>query len=454
MKDRQLYIKLIAPKMSMRPMDSEFKRRMSPSLSLVTLATLTPKQHIVKIEDENIEKINFDDQPDIVGITVNVDTSQRAVHLAHEFQKRGSKVIFGGIHASATPFEMGKYCDSICIGEAEELWHVILNDFIAGKLKKRYINQHTTDLSNYPVPRWDYVKQSKYLYSNVVITSRGCPFKCDFCYNSCTYINNKYRNRPLQDVVNDIDNLKRKQVYFIDDNLIGNINYIKLLMPELKQRKITWHGAVSANLYKYPELIKQMADSGCRSLFIGFESINPHALKNINKHQNNIHNYESLIKQLHDNAIMVNASLVLGLDYDTSSVFKDTLNWLIKNKIETMTAHILTPYPGTVLYNQMLKDGRIIDHTAENYNTSNVVFKPKNMTPEELKAGYLWMYRQFYTHKNIYRRIPDRKENHIPFFLFNYAYRKYGKIVSVVSKNGFMRKAGSLATRLSYGIGS
>lgn len=454
MKNRKLYIKLIAPKMSMRPMDSEFKRRMSPSLSLVTLASLTPSEHKVIIEDENIQQIQYNDNPDLVGITVNVDTSERAKQISSIYRNKGIKVIFGGIHASAAPFDMADHCDSLCIGEAEELWNHILNDFKNGKLKKRYINSEATDLSNFPLPQWKFVNSSKYLYSNVVITSRGCPYKCDFCYNSCNYINNKYCSRPLKDVIQEIDHLNSGQVYFIDDNLIGNIGYLRQLMVELKKRNLVWHGAVSANLYKYPALIEEMAESGCKSLFIGFESINQHALENINKTQNSIANYEYLIKLLHDNAIMVNASLVLGLDYDTKEVFSNTLKWLVRNKIETMTAHILTPYPGTVLYKRMIRENRIIDTKSENYNTANVVFKPKNMTASELKTGYLWMYKEFYKHKNIFKRIPERRENYTPYFLFNYGYRKYGKLFSVLSKNGFMRKIGKLASRLSYGIGS
>lgn len=454
MHNKRLHIKLVAPKMSMRPMDSEFKRRMSPSLSLVTLASLTPKVHHVSIADENIEKLNFNDKPDIVGITVNVDTSGRAKELARIYSALGATIIFGGIHASANPFEMGEYCDSICIGEAEELWENMINDYLQNKLKRQYFNKNSTSLSSFPIPDWTYVDSSKYLYSNVVITSRGCPFKCDFCYNSCAYINSKYRNRPLEHVLQEIDNLGTKQVYFIDDNLIGNLNYLNILLPELQKRKLIWHAAVSANLYKYPQLIKKMAESGCKSLFIGFESINQRALKVVNKFQNNINNYESLIKLLHDNAIMVNASLVFGLDNDNADVFKETLDWLVKNKVETMTAHILTPYPGTVLYKQMIKENRITRVNPEMYNTSNVVFRPKNMTPEELRKGYLWMYKQFYTHKNIFRRIPKRKENVFAYLLFNYGYRKYGRIFSTLSKNRFMKKVGMFASRLSYGIGS
>lgn len=438
--------------MSLRPMDSEFKRRMSPSLSLVTVACLTPRKHQVIIADENIEKINFDDNPDVVGINVNVDTFERAKLIAERYRLKGTKVIFGGIHASANPFAMLDYCDSICIGAAEISWPMMLNDITHSSLKKIYQHKHS-DLSKTPIANWNFINKSKYLYTNVVVTSRGCPHACEFCYNSCDYVDNTYKNRPLVDVLTEIDNLATKQVYFIDDNLIGNISYCNELISELAERKLIWHAAVSANIVHHKELIDKMAESGCKSLFIGFETINRDALKEVNKNQNKIEKYEELISYLHHKGIMVNASLVFGFDSDTKDVFKNTLEWLIKNRIETVTSHILTPYPGTKLYRKMLKENRITDFNLKKYNTSNVVFKPKKMTTEELRNGYMWLYKELYKHRNILKRIPTYGKNFLPYFLFNYCYRKYGKSITRIFKNRLMNKAGILSRFLSYGIG-
>lgn len=433
-------------------MDSEFKRRMSPSLSLVTLASLTPKNHIVAIADENIEPIDYNDRPDIVGINVNVDTSERAKKIAGIFRARGSIVIFGGIHASASPLSLSSYCDSICIGAAEISWGLILKDFMNGQLKKFYFNP-IPDLSIVPTTDWSFIKSKNYLYSNIIVTSRGCPHSCEFCYNSCSYVDNKYRNRPIQQVLKEIDQLATKQVYFIDDNLIGNIAYCHKLVDELTKRDLIWHAAVSVNIVHHKDLIDKMALSGCRSLFIGFETINQDSLKEVNKKQNRIELYEELIGYLHNKAIMVNASLVFGFDSDTKEVFKQTLDWLIRNRVETVTSHILTPYPGTKLYKRLLQENRITDFELSHYNTSNVVFKPRNMTSEELHEGYLWIYKEFYRHKNIFKRIPIRKINYLPFLLFNYCYRKYGKFLARFFKNKLMQKAGNLSRFLSYGIG-
>lgn len=445
-------IKLISPRMSLRPMDSAFKRVLSPSLSLVTIATLTPKNSRVWIEDENITKLDTSDKPDIVGLTVNVDTSERAFEIAAIYREKGAAVIFGGIHASANPELMLKHCDSVVVGEAENVWQELIDDFRNGRLKPLYRYEGVTDLSRTPIPDWKYVKRNKYLYHNIIVTSRGCPFKCDFCYNSDKYISSPYRNRPIESVLKEIDALETKQVMFIDDNFIGNIEWTRQLVGHMKEKGLTWHAAVSTNIYHHKELIDDFAASGCKSLFIGFESIVEESIASVSKRQNKIREYEQQITLLHSKGIMVNASLVFGFDHDRPDVFHKTLDWLVKNKIETMTAHILTPYPGTVLYKRLLAEGRITDFDTSRYNTSNVVFQPKQITADELKAGYTWLYREFYSLKNIVRRKPDNPKIVKPYFLFNLCYRKYGKFTSLFGKIGIMNALGKLARKISYGI--
>ncbi|MHC4642791.1 MAG: B12-binding domain-containing radical SAM protein [Planctomycetota bacterium] len=445
-------IKLISPRMSLRPMDSEYKRAMAPSLGLLVLAALTPSKHHVHIQDENVEELDLDDSPDLVGITTNVDTSKRAYDIAACYRDKNVPVILGGIHASADPHEALGHCDSVCIGEAEELWEQILRDCSARSLKESYYNTEATDISRTPLPKWELLNRSKYLYTSIICASRGCPFKCEFCYNSCDYVNNKYRNRPVENVVEEISKLGTRQVMFVDDNFIGNTKWTKKLIEAIKPLSLTWHAAVSANIVSHEDLLDKMADSGCQSLFIGFESINERSIRNMNKHQNHIDKYEELIQQIHTRGMMVNASMVFGFDCDYPSVFEETLEWLVENKIETVTAHILTPYPGTVFYKRLQQENRIIDYDWSHYNTSNVVYKPKNMTVKELYDGYLWLYKKFYSFGNILRRIPSHSKQKLPYLLFNIAYRKFGKITSTVAQLGFMNSVGKLARRLSYGI--
>lgn len=445
-------IKLIQPKMTLRPMDSEFKRRMSPSLALLTIAALTPKEHEVYIEDENVRKLNINDSPDIVGITVNLDSSKRAYEVASMYRKRNIKVVAGGIHASANPEEVLNYFDSVCIGEAEGLWDDILQDFEKGELKRKYCLNKPVELDITPIPRWDLIDKNKYLYSNVICASRGCPFSCEFCYNSCDYINHSIRNRPVQNVIDEILAMETKHVMFIDDNFIGNIPWTREFLKAIKPLNLTWNAAVSSNIVEHLDLLHEMGNCGCKSLFIGFESINEKSIKSVTKYQNKIESYEKLIKEIHSLGIMINASMVFGFDDDYPDVFQNTLDWLLKNKIETVTSHILTPYPGTLLYKRMMSEGRIIDTDSSHYNTSHVVFQPKNMTCEELLEGYLWIYKEFYSLKNIFKRMPERHSQRKAYLLFNFLYRKYGKFVSKLAVLGFMNKIGKLARKLSYNI--
>jgi radical SAM superfamily enzyme YgiQ (UPF0313 family) len=253
-------------------------------------------------------------------------------------------------------------------------------------------------------------------------------------------------------VLKEISALGNKRIMFIDDNLIGNPDWTEELIKNIEPLNIYWHGAVSTNIVKYPDLIQRMSNSGCKSLFIGFESINNQSINSIRKTQNNVGEYNSLINLLHDNGIMVNASLVFGFDHDTKETFDQTLDWLISNKVETMTAHILTPYPGTKTYTRLLREGRIFDFDLSKYNTSNVVFLPKGMSPDELKEGYLKIYKDFYSIKNIIKRKPDNKKLVAPYFIFNLGYRKFGNFFSKPGKVGLMSKIGRLGSTLSYGL--
>ncbi|KAF1084307.1 Radical SAM superfamily protein [Sporotomaculum syntrophicum] len=445
-------IKLVQPKMSLRPMDSEFKRLMAPSLSLLVLAALTPKEHSVIIEDENANPLHLEDSPDLIGITVNVDTSNRAYQIAEYYRKKKVPVIVGGIHVSANPEEALQFADAVCIGEAENVWLQILTDVSIGQLKPKYYSMTMADPGKIPIPRWSLIPSRKYLYTNIIVASRGCPFKCEFCYNSCDYVHHQYRNRPIANVVEEIKLLKTKHVMFIDDNLIGDIAWTRAFLKEIKPLGLKWNAAVSANLINHLDLLDQMHESGCQSLFIGFESINEQSVQSVQKFQNKRQNYESLIDELHKRGIMVNASLVFGFDYDSPQVFQNTLDWLVKNKVETMTSHILTPYPGTVLYQRFFAEGRIIDFNLSHYNTSNVVFTPKQMTQEDLLKGYLWIYKEFYSFKNIFKRIPDHPKQKVPYILFNLFYRKFGKVTAKIAGFGFMNSIGRFARRLSYHI--
>ncbi|MEG0774233.1 radical SAM protein [Clostridium sp.] len=443
-------IKLIQPLMLPRPMDTKLKTRMSPSLALLTIANLTPKKHEVIVVNENIENIDFEEPVDFVAITVTVDVINRAVEISKEFRKRGVTVIAGGIHITADPEGAINSFDALCVGMAERVWAKILKDKENNSLKKIYYDMESIAGMEIVSPDYSIIDNKKYLYTNVISTSRGCPFQCDFCYNSCKNVLKTYINRPVGDVIKDIKALNTRHIMFIDDNFIGNPKWTKKLLKEITPLKLKWNAAVTSNILDMPELLDEMKESGCQSLFIGFESINSKSLDSVHKVQNSVNRYEKLVDEIHKRGIMINASFVFGLDEDDLSVFKSTLEWIVKNKIETVTSHILTPYPGTKLYSSLLEENRIVDFNLSNYNTAHVVYKPKNITSEELYNGYLWIYKEVYTFKNIMKRLPKSKKQWIPFLAFNFFYRKFGKFTEALCNIVSFKNIGRFFRRLAY----
>lgn len=445
-------IKLIQPAMLPRPMDTKLKTRMSPSLALLTIAKLTPKEHVVIIENENVEKIDFDEPVDLVAITVTVDVMNRAAEISKEFKSRGVTVVAGGIHITADPERAIDSFDTICVGMAERVWIKILKDKENNSLKNIYYDMDNIEGKEIVSPDYDIIDNRKYLYTNIVSTSRGCPFKCDFCYNSCKGSLKTYINRPVDEVIKDIRALKTRHIMFIDDNFIGNPQWTKKLLKEIKPLKLKWNAAVTSNIVDMPELLDEMSESGCQSLFIGFESINSKSIDSIHKVQNSVNSYEKLVEEIHRRGIMINASFVFGLDEDDISVFKNTSDWIINNKIETVTSHILTPYPGTKLYSDLMEENRISDSNLSNYNTAHVVYKPRNMTDEELYNGYLGVYKEVYKFKNIIKRLPKCKKQWVPFLAFNLFYRKFGKVTELLCSIVSFENTGKFFRWLAYSI--
>ena len=442
-------ILLVQPEMNKRPMDTDLKTRMAPSMALLTLLSLTPNCHEVILVNENIEPLRYSRGFDLVGITVTVDVMPRAVQIAQKFQRMGTPVVAGGIHITCCPDECLPFFDAICVGTAERVWAQMLSDAENGRLQKVYNDAANLAGGELASPAYRQIDKSRYLYTNVVSTSRGCPNRCDFCYNSCA--NRIYIRRPVGDVIADIRSLGTRHIFFIDDNFIGSPAYTRELLEEMWPLKLQWSAAVTAQIADHPDLLDLMEQTGCQSLFIGLESVNDDSLRGVNKH-NQFEKYDRLAAEIHRRGIMINASMVFGLDGDDPDVFKKTLDWLVKNKIETLTSHILTPYPGTALYRRMDEAGRITCRDLSKYNTAHVVFRPSGMTADELYSGYLRIYQEFYSLRNILRRFPECRAQRKPFLLFNLFYRKFGRLTSLVSRFVPMRALGSLAARISYKI--
>lgn len=442
-----MYIKLIQPKMKKRPMDTDIKTHMSPPLGLLTVVNMLRGEHTVVLENENIEPIHYD-KPDLVGISITVDVLPRAIEIAKRFREQGCTVVTGGIHITTAADTIPENCfDVLCVGAAEGTWPDIIKDYQNGTLKPiYYCNKKLTGRDLVP-PAYDFIDKKKYLYCNVIHTSRGCPFRCDFCYNSGA--GQQFVNREIADVIQEIKAIGTKHIMIIDDNFIGNKPWTYAFLEELKPLKIKWNAAVSINVASDEKLLDLMKESGCQGLFIGFESINPDSIADVHKVQNQRDSYEYAVHQIHKRGIMINASFVFGLDGDTKETFQRTLDWIVKNKIETVTSHILTPYPGTALYRKLKAENRIDEEDLSLYNTAHVVFRPQNMTKQELQEGYLWIYRKVYSFRNILKRLPEDKSQRAAYLMFNLFYRKWGKFTDRLCKMITYKRIGIWGEKLS-----
>lgn len=441
-------VKLIQPRMIKRPMDTGLKLHMAPPLGLLTVAGILRPAHRVQVCNENIEPLDLTDAPDAVGLSVTVDVLPRAMEIARAYRSRNIPVIAGGIHITAAADTVPPDAfDALCIGAAEGTWPDIMEDLAHGRLRRVYRCSGRLTGKDIASPAYDLIAAQPYLYCNVVHTSRGCPFRCDFCYNSSR--EHQYVNRRMEDVLSDIRAVGQRHILFIDDNFTGNPAWTREFLRRIRPMNLLWNAAVSVDVAEDPQLLDLMRDSGCRSLFIGFESISPQSINSVHKRQNRTEQYERAIREIHRRGIMINASFVFGLDGDTPGTFQATLDWIVRNRIETVTSHILTPYPGTALYERMKAEGRLLTEDLSLYNTAHVVFQPKGMTADELYRGYLWMYRQIYSLKNIIRRRPAARRQRMTYWLFNLLYRKYGHFTDWLCRRVTYERVGRLAQRLA-----
>lgn len=448
-----MLVRLIQPMTGRRPMDTSLKARMAPHLGLLTIARVVENcGHSAEIVNENVVPDEPSSTVDLVGISASVDVLPRAKELADAYARLGVPVVVGGIGVTADPVAAQKMFSAVCIGPAEGHWPELLKDAEAGRLKSVYRTGPDFSGEKLLPPSFRSVDTSRFLFANVIATSRGCPFACDFCYNSAVKGVCGYTHRTVASVMEEIRSKGTRHVMFIDDNFIGDPAFTRELLTAMRPLRLRWSAAVSANIGEMPDLLDLMRDTGCRSLFIGFESLNGEAIANVHKGQNRTVRYEALVEALHSRGIMINASFVFGLDGDDASVFDRTVAWIVRNRIETVTSHILTPYPGTAFYERMKKEGRIVDEDLSHYDTAHVVIRPEGMTARELYDGYLKVYRDVYSFANILRRLPRTPSQIAPYLMFNLCYRKYGRLTEWLGSVFTFRSIGGLARRLSYWI--
>jgi radical SAM superfamily enzyme YgiQ (UPF0313 family) len=380
------------------PLFRPIKYSLFPPLGLATLAGYLSPDDDVTLLDEHVERIRIEDlpTPDLLVVQAYITSARRSYEIADHFRARGSHVAMGGLHVTSMPDEAALHADSIFLGPGEDTWPAFLTDYRGGHALPRYRSTERTLVGMPPIRR-DLINRRLYLVPNSIVVSRGCPHHCDFCYKDAFFEGGKsFYTQTVDAALAEIERLPGKHLYFLDDHLLGNRRFASALFSGMSGMGRVWQAAGTVNSVLAPDLLEQAAESGLRSLFVGFESVNGDNLASRRKQQNVGVDYAAVVRRLHDVGVMVNASFVFGMDEDTPDVFDRTVDWAVRQGIETATFHIMTPYPGTGLHRQLEAEGRIVHRDWDLYDTRHVVYRPAGMTPQQLGDGYWRAYRRFY----------------------------------------------------------
>jgi radical SAM superfamily enzyme YgiQ (UPF0313 family) len=381
------------------------KRSSVPQLNLPLLAAHADGRFDVRIVDENIEDIDFTQHADLVGISIMTPTAFRGYEIADSYRNRGVPVVIGGMHAFFMRDEAALHADSLVVGEAEYTWNRLLDDFLSRQMAETYSTDQLHDLKGLPVPRLDLLKKGAYTFYNIMETARGCPHHCHYCAVT-QFWGNHFRFRPIPEVIDEMKSLPPGDIVFIDDNMFGHPNRAKELFEAMIPLKRHWYGQGDLRLAKDRELLDLANRAGCKWIFVGLETTDPKNLKAMGKHSlNSGGDFGSAIAAIQKAGINLFASFIVGMDNDDKSVFKNTLDFCIANRIGGANFYILTPIPGTQLFKEMEDAGRLLHKNWSRYDTNHVVFEPARMTKTDLLEGYISLYRQFYSVTSIARRI-------------------------------------------------
>lgn len=425
-------LQLIAPAIQE---NTPMKKTLCPPLGLAMVAALTPPEVEVSLTDENVAVVDFQKETDLVGVTAQTITAQRAYEICDSFRARGVKVVLGGIHPSTLPEEASQHADAVVIGEAEGIWSNLIEDFKADKLQRVYMQRERPSLLKLPIPRRDLFAKGAYRVTNTISATRGCPYACSFC-SVTSFLGHTYRCRPVAEVLNEIETLnQRKLVVFVDDNIAGNPKFAKELLRALVPYKIKWIAQASVAIARDDELLKLAAASGCQALLIGFETVSPDNLVAIGKRASLVDEYPAVIRKIHSHGIAIHGFFILGLDGDNEDVFERTSRFAQEMRLESAQFAWPVPYPGTALCKSLDKAGRIVTKDWLQYE-SNLVFKPKLMSRELLQKGRDWVWCEFYSLPSIWRRVGLVRRNLVPIWVVNLYYRAFWRKKLRADKDG------------------
>lgn len=365
-------------------------------LPLTTVAALTPPEHAVDLCDENVRALDFDADADVVGVSFMTAVAPRAYEIAREFRRRGKFTVAGGYHPTFRPEEAAARFDAVVAGDAEGLWPRVLEDFAAGRPERIYRHDTLPDLAEVPVPRRDLTAPwaRHYATTHAVQTGRGCRHGCRFC-SVTAFHRQTYRHRPLEQVLEELRSVPR-HFMFVDDNIVADPDYARALFTAMAPLRKRWVSQCSLRIADDPELLALARRAGCVGLFVGLESLSAANLEGVGKTVNTERDMAERIRAIRRARIGVQAAVIVGLDHDGVDVFRRTLGFLQQLRVDALQLSILTPLPGTPLFDEFEAAGRITDPDWSRYDFRHVVIAPAAMSPRDLQDGADWLYAQFY----------------------------------------------------------
>ena len=408
-------VKLILPALTeaTSPYWRPIKYSLFPPLGLATLAAYLDPNLEIDLQDEHVEPLNLEDDPDLVIIQVYITNAYRAYRIADHYRRKGAHVALGGLHVTSLPEEAAPHADTIFLGPGEDTFPQFLRDLAAGTPQRRYPSfakategrqSNLRTLEGIPPIRRDLIKRHRYLVPNSIVVSRGCPHHCTFCYKDAFFEGGRsFYTQRVEDALAEIARLPGRHLYFLDDHLLGNKRFSRELFTGMRGMNRVFQGAATVDSILRDDTIELAAAAGLRSIFVGFETLSNSSLQGAGKKQNLGRDYRAVIQRLDDLGIMINGSFVFGLDGEERDVFKRTVDWAVTSGITTATFHICTPYPGTQLYSEMTAQKRMTTGNWDLYDTRHVVYQPQGISPQALKVGYDWSYREFYRWGNIFK---------------------------------------------------
>jgi len=413
-----------------RPIKQRFL--MLPGIALSVLAALTPDDWDVELVFETIEDIPYDTDADLVGISAMGMGFLRGLEMARKFQARGKKVVLGGLMATLNPhYALENGADVVCVGDAEGVWQKILCDFEEDRLEEIYEGFSTSTLQ-WPVPRYDLIAKKRIGMVLPVMAGRGCPHECEFCSIAAAY-KGEYFRRPIDEVIRDIKAVKSlgfRRILLLDDNIAADPDHAIQLFSEMEKLNIHWVGQCALYIADQKSMLEAAVRSGCQTLSFGLETIHQGNLDSIDKTFGKVEDYEEKIQIIREAGINVAAEFMFGLDHDGPETFDQTADFIIQNRILLPKFHILTPVPGTPLYDRFERDGRIIDRDFYHYTISRAVFQPAQMSPQELEEGFWRLSDKVFTIPSIITRVIGSTARfsilyRIVFLVVNFHYRKF-----------------------------